>query len=116
MARPCATALHDLRLRDSKAEWYRNRYGRSNTLESEGGPKAVPGKRRNAHDTVNTNVIQFAGKVLALVEAGSFPVELSDELESITYSDFAGKLKGHSRRIGTRIPRRASFTRSPTMQ
>ncbi|MBW8754548.1 MAG: carotenoid oxygenase family protein, partial [Sphingomonadales bacterium] len=86
--------VHGLRLKDGKAEWYRNRYIRSNTLEAEGGPKAVPGKRRNAHDTVNTNVIQIGGKTMALVEAGSFPVELSDELESIAYSNFAGGLKG----------------------
>jgi carotenoid cleavage dioxygenase len=86
--------VHGVRLRDGKAEWYRNRYIRSNTLEAEGGPKAVPGKRRNAHDTVNTNVIRVAGKTMALVEAGSYPVELSDELESIAYSDFAGGLKG----------------------
>jgi carotenoid cleavage dioxygenase len=86
--------VHGLRLHDGKAEWYRNRYVRSNMLEAQGGPKAVPGKRRNAHDTVNTNVIQVAGKTLALVEAGSFPVELSHDLESIAYSDFAGGLKG----------------------
>ncbi|MBW8754520.1 MAG: carotenoid oxygenase family protein, partial [Sphingomonadales bacterium] len=86
--------VHGLRLKDGKAEWYRNRYIRSNTLEAEGGPKAVPGKRRNAHDTVNTNVIQIGGKTMALVEAGSFPVELSDELESVAYSNFAGGLKG----------------------
>jgi carotenoid cleavage dioxygenase len=86
--------VHGVRLRGRKAEWYRNRYIRSNMLEAEGGPKAAPGKRRNAHDTVNTNIIQVAGKTMALVEAGSFPVELSDELESIAYSDFAGSLKG----------------------
>jgi carotenoid cleavage dioxygenase len=31
---------------------------------------------------------------MALVEAGSYPVELSDELESIAYRDFGGGLKG----------------------
>jgi carotenoid cleavage dioxygenase len=86
--------VHGLRLKDGKAVWYRNRYVRSKRLEAEGGPKAAPGPRRNAHDTVNTNVIQVAGKTMALVEAGTFPVELSDELESVAYSNFGGGLKG----------------------
>lgn len=86
--------VHGLRLKDGKAVWYRNRYIRSQELEGEGGPNAAPGPRRNKNDGVNTNVIQVAGKTLALVEAGSFPVELSDELESVAYSDFAGGLKG----------------------
>ena len=86
--------VHGLRLRGGKAEWYRNRYIRSQELEREGGPRAAPGPRRSRNDGVNTNVIQIAGKTLALVEAGSYPVELSDELESVGYSDFSGTLKG----------------------
>jgi carotenoid cleavage dioxygenase len=86
--------VHGLRLRNGKAEWYRNRYIRSMILEAEGGPQAAPGPRRSRNDGVNTNVIRFAGKTLALVEAGSYPVELSDEFDSVTYSDFAGGLKG----------------------
>jgi carotenoid cleavage dioxygenase len=86
--------VHGIRLKDGKAEWYRNRYIRSRLLEAEGGPKAAPGPRRSNFDTVNTNVIQLAGKTMALIEAGSYPVELSEELESIAYSDFAGRLKG----------------------
>lgn len=86
--------VHGLRLKDGKAEWYRNRYIRSKKLESEGGLKAAPGPRRGPFDTVNTNVARIAGKTMALVEAGSYPVELSDELESVAYSDFGGGLKG----------------------
>ncbi|MEJ5975774.1 carotenoid oxygenase family protein [Novosphingobium sp. PS1R-30] len=86
--------VHGLRLKDGKAAWYRNRYIRSKKLEGVGGPEAAPGPRRSNHDTVNTNVIRLGGKTLALVEAGSYPVELSDELESIAYSDFGGSLKG----------------------
>ncbi len=86
--------VHGLRLQDGKALWYRNRYIRSQTLEGKGGPAAAPGPRRGRGDGVNTNVLQIAGKTMALVEAGSFPVELSDELETIAYSDFAGGLKG----------------------
>lgn len=86
--------VHGVRLRSGKAEWYRNRYIRSRDLEAAGGPKAAPGPRRGMRDTVNTNVIQVAGKTLALVEAGSYPAELLEELETTAYSDFGGGLAG----------------------
>ncbi len=86
--------VHGIRLKNGEAEWYRNRYIRSRGLESTSGLAAAPGPRRGMSDTVNTNVIQVAGKTLALVEAGSFPAELSDELETNQYSDFGGGLSG----------------------
>ena len=86
--------VHGLRLKDGRAQWYRNRYIRSRALAGQGGPQAAPGPRRGPGDTVNTNVMQIAGKTFALVEAGSTPVELSNELESIAYGDFAGTLRG----------------------
>ena len=86
--------VHGIRLKDGRAEWYRNRYIRSNTLAAASGLAAAPGPRRGVGDTVNTNVIQVAGKTLALVEAGSYPAELSDQLETTTYSDFGGGLAG----------------------
>jgi carotenoid cleavage dioxygenase len=86
--------VHGIKLSGGRAEWYRNRYIRSNALEAASGLKAAPGPRRGMGDTVNTNVIQVAGKTLALVEAGSYPAELSDELETVRYSDFGGGLAG----------------------
>lgn len=86
--------VHGVRLSGGKAEWYRNRYIRSQSLEAVGGPAAAPGPRRGRRDMVNTNIIQIAGKTTALVEAGSFPAELTDELETRAYSDFGGGLKG----------------------
>jgi carotenoid cleavage dioxygenase len=86
--------VHGVRLRGGKAEWYRNRYIRSNALEASSGLKAAPGPRRGMSDTVNTNVILVDGRTMALVEAGSYPAELSDELETIAYSDFGGGLAG----------------------
>jgi carotenoid cleavage dioxygenase len=86
--------VHGIKLKGGKAEWYRNRYIRSRALEAESGLPAAPGPRRGMSDTVNTNVIQVAGKTLGLVEAGSYPAELSDELETIAYTDFGGGLAG----------------------
>ena len=84
--------VHGIRLKDGKAEWYRNRYIRSQVLEAQGGPKAAPGPRRSARDGVNTNVVQIGGKITAIVEAGSSPAVLDDNLETVAYTDFGGTL------------------------
>ena len=84
--------VHGVRLTGGKAEWYRNRYIRSQTLEAAGGPKAAPGPRRSVRDGVNTNVMQIAGKITAIVEAGSSPAQLDDNLETVAYTDFGGTL------------------------
>ena len=84
--------VHGVRLTGGKAEWYRNRYIRSQMLEAAGGPQAAPGPRRSARDGVNTNVVQIAGKITAIVEAGSSPAQLDDNLETVAYTDFGGTL------------------------
>jgi len=70
-----AGMLHGLRLRDGRAEWYRNRFVRGN---EEFQP--------------NTNVIGHAGRTWALVESGTLPVEVTEELESIGTNGFDGTL------------------------
>jgi len=86
--------VHGVCLKAGKAQWYRNRYIRSRNLEAAGGPPAAPGPRISSDfDTVNTNIIGHGGKTYALVEAGSFPVELSYDLESIAYTDLEGTLQ-----------------------
>lgn len=85
--------VHGVRIKDGKALWYRNRYIRSLVLEGRGGPKAAPGPRRSPRDTVNTNIIQHNGKILAIVEAGSYPAELDGNLETVAYTDFGGTLQ-----------------------
>lgn len=59
--------VHGVRLGDGRAQWYRNRY-------------VVP---RGDDFPPNTNVLQHAGRTLALVEAGGRPYELTDELETV---------------------------------
>ena len=55
-------------------------------------PPPVP--RHGGSDNVNTNVVGIAGRTFALVEAGSYPVELSDTLDEQTYNPFDDTLMG----------------------
>jgi carotenoid cleavage dioxygenase-like enzyme len=64
--------LHGVRLRDGRAEWYRNRW-----VDAEGRP--------------NTSVLHHAGRLFALVE-DALPVEIDRELGVIGPCDFGGRL------------------------
>ena len=86
--------VHGLAIRDGKALWYRNRWIRSRLAAAALGRDAAPGPRRGRNDTVNTNVSDIGGRAFALVEAGSFPVELSETLEGQRYNPFDGTLSG----------------------
>ncbi|WEK42254.1 MAG: carotenoid oxygenase family protein [Candidatus Sphingomonas colombiensis] len=86
--------VHGIALRDGKALWYRNRWIRSRALAEALGEAPAPGPRHGGFDTVNTNVIDIAGRTWALVEAGSYPVELNETLDEQTYNPFDGTLEG----------------------
>lgn len=101
--------VHGVRLKDGEAQWYRNRFIRSRDLEGKGGPRAVGGPRRGFGDTVNTNVLAIGGRIMALVEASSFPVELDGDLESVAYSDFGGGLTGSFTAHPHRCPATGEF-------
>ena len=84
--------VHGVRLRDGRAEWYRNRWVRSRAaVQSLGGP-AAPGEHPTWGSWANTSVIGHAGRTLALIEGGGRPAELTDELETVRFSDFDGSL------------------------
>ncbi len=87
--------VHGLRLQDGKAQWYRNRWVRSNhvaeALGEEVPTRAVHGGMDFAP---NTNIIGHDGRTLAIVEAGALPYELDDELNTIGPFDFGGTLTG----------------------
>jgi carotenoid cleavage dioxygenase len=82
--------VHGVRLRGGKAEWYRNRYvGSQRTADLLGKTSAGP---VTATSGPNTNVIGHAGTTYAIVEAGTKPVELSYELETIRTNGFEDSL------------------------
>jgi carotenoid cleavage dioxygenase len=85
--------VHGVRLKEGKALWYRNRWIRSNAVSKALGEPPAPGPRNERTDTVNTNVLGHAGRTWALVEAGGYPVEVSDELETVAHNPFDGTLK-----------------------
>ena len=86
--------VHGLRLQGGRALWYRNRWIRSQAVAAALHETPAPGPRHGGFDTVNTNVTAIGGRTFAMVEAGSYPVELSDTLEDQVYNPFGGTLAG----------------------
>ncbi len=86
--------VHGLAIHDGKALWYRNRWIGSRTTAAARCTTPAPGPRHGHSDTVNTNVVDLGGRVFAVVEGGSYPVELSETLDEQRYDDFGGSLVG----------------------
>ena len=87
--------VHGLRLGGGRARWYRNRWVRSPEVAAALGEPAPPSPYPDDVGVfgANTNVIGHAGRTFALVEAGSPPVELTDELDTVGPTDFEGTLE-----------------------
>lgn len=89
--------VHGIRLRDGRAEWYRNRWVRSDRVAAAlGEPSRSRRRHRAGMDAVaaNTNVIQHASRTIALIESGMACFELTDELDTVGPCDFDGSLSG----------------------
>lgn len=94
--------IHAITLRDGRAT-YRNRWVQSDGLKEEraAGRALYPGlldlsptEAPTFKITANTNIVQHAGRLLALVES-SLPTELRcGTLETIGLHDFGGRLTG----------------------
>jgi carotenoid cleavage dioxygenase len=83
--------VHGIRLRDGKAEWYRNRWVRTKALAGADRLHAMTGTMDLTVGLANTHVIAYAGRIFALEEA-SLPNELTPDLDTIGPCDFGGKL------------------------
>lgn len=92
--------VHGLRLRNGEALWYRNRWVGTDKANKQLQRPLLPGPRFGIVDTVNTNIIGHAGSLWALVEAGTLPVELDANLDSVSHGLF-------------RSDKRAGFTAHP---
>ncbi|MFC4948572.1 carotenoid oxygenase family protein [Pseudonocardia sp. GCM10023141] len=82
--------LHGIRLRDGRAEWYRNRWVRTATMEGRSGI-GPDGTFDRTVGVANTHVIAHAGRIMALVES-SFPQVVTPELATVGPCDFDGRL------------------------
>jgi len=83
--------LHGIRLRDGRAEWYRNRWVRTEVL-AEHSPMAAAGAvagRTTMAGKAAVNVIRHARRTLALGEVG-LPWLIGDDLETLGEHDFGG--------------------------
>ncbi|MCG6493888.1 carotenoid oxygenase family protein [Kitasatospora sp. A2-31] len=82
--------VHGIRLREGRAEWYRNRWIRTPALD--GAPYLTEHGPDLTASTAGTHVIEHAGRLLALCEA-NFPFELTPDLDTVGPYDFDGKLR-----------------------
>ncbi|MFJ9522036.1 carotenoid oxygenase family protein [Kitasatospora sp. NPDC101801] len=81
--------VHGIRLRDGRAEWYRNRWVHTPALD--GAPYLTEHGPDLTASTAGTHVIEHGGRLLALCEA-NLPFELTAELETVGAYDFGGRL------------------------
>ena len=87
--------IHGVRIRDGKAEWYRNRWVRGRDLAEKLQEEPPQGDSfGDSGFSPNTSVIGHSGMTFALVEAGTSPVALTYDLETIGYDNFGGTLPG----------------------
>ncbi|MBL1075732.1 carotenoid oxygenase family protein [Nocardia sp. 2] len=85
-----AGMIHGLRLREGRAEWYRNRWVRTPALD--GAPcHRADGSIDLTASVAGTHIIEHAGRILALQEA-NLPFELTPELDTVGAYDFGGRL------------------------
>ncbi|KAB7752744.1 MULTISPECIES: carotenoid oxygenase family protein [Mycobacteriaceae] len=115
--------VHGIRLRDGKAEWYRNRWVRGPLTTAALGEGTPDGHGSPFGIGANTNVLGHGGKTLALVEGGGASYELTDELDTVGACDFDGTLSGGYTAHPKRDPETGelhavsySFTRGNTVQ
>ncbi len=86
--------LHGVRIRDGRAEWYRNRYVQTPFIANPATDILDPAVLMDMKSSkANTHVVGHAGKILAL-EEGHFPYVVDGELATLGPTDFDGVLNG----------------------
>ncbi|MER6942716.1 carotenoid oxygenase family protein [Nonomuraea sp. NPDC000554] len=82
--------IHGVRLKDGRAEWYRNRWVRTRKFTDDAPFFTDEGLDRTAV-RANTHVIRHSDRILALAENG-LPYEMTPELATVGPCDFGGRL------------------------
>ena len=83
--------VHGIRLREGRAEWYRNRWMRTRALAGE-RMVGADGTIDRRVGVANTHVLAHGGTLLALVES-SYPHVLTPDLDTVGTCDFDGRLR-----------------------
>ncbi|GAB2893637.1 carotenoid oxygenase family protein [Streptomyces deserti] len=86
--------VHGVRLRDGRAEWYRNRWLRTDRVARILGELPAPGPRHGPNDNANANIVRHAGRTLALGDGGPLPLQIDPALDTVARVDFDGTLRG----------------------
>lgn len=84
--------VHGIRIRDGRAQWYRNRWIRTDRISRALGELPTPGPCRALSDNTNANLVHHAGRTLALGDGGALPMELGRDLGTAARTDFDGTL------------------------
>jgi carotenoid cleavage dioxygenase-like enzyme len=84
--------VHAVRIRHGRAEWYRNRWIRTDRVCRALGELPTPGPRHGLSDGAGGNLVRHAGRVLAVGDGGALPIELGDDAATRARSDFDGTL------------------------
>ena len=96
--------VHAVRLRDGKAQWYRNRYVQTPFIANPSLDILDPSVLMDMQSSkANTHVFGHAGKILAL-EEGHFPYVLDGDLNTVGATDFDGVLNGSFTRASEGLP------------
>lgn len=86
--------LHGVHIENGQAKWYRNRFVRTGNVPKKLGSNDPGGPVTQGLDvSPNTNIVQFADKLYATIEAGASMVEITNQLETVARSDLDGTLK-----------------------
>ena len=83
--------IHGVRIEDGRAEWYRNRWVRTDSSDETSRSTTPTAPATCGRRVANTHIVNHAGKTLALVES-SLPYEITNDLETVGAYDFGGKL------------------------
>ncbi|MEM6635800.1 MAG: carotenoid oxygenase family protein [Pseudomonadota bacterium] len=85
--------LHGVCIEDGKAKWYRNRFVRAGAVPGTLGEADPGGPVSSGLDvSPNTNIVEFADRLYATIEAGASMVEVSRELATVSRSNLNGTL------------------------
>lgn len=92
-----AGMVHGVRIRDGRAEWYRNRWVRATTVADHlGEPRRGAPVDEMLDHPPSVHVIGLAGRTIALIEGGIRPYELDGELDTIGPCDLGATPEGYS--------------------